>query len=42
MGVIFDLDNTLINSSIAYQLRKKRLWEEVYKVIPNFFYMMTY
>lgn len=37
MGVIFDLDNTLINSSTAYQLRKKRLWEEVYKVIPNFF-----
>ena len=36
MGVIFDLDQTLIDSSIAVEERRKRNWEKVYSLIPNF------
>lgn len=36
MGIIFDLDLTIINSSIAETPRKNRVWSEVYKLIPKF------
>lgn len=36
MGIIFDLDQTLIDSSRAELLRKKRLWDKVYECIPEF------
>lgn len=36
MGIIFDLDQTLIDSSIAENLRKQRQWDKVYSLIPNF------
>ncbi|NCB43389.1 MAG: HAD family hydrolase [Clostridia bacterium] len=36
MGVIFDLDQTLIDSSKAEQPRKVRDWQYVYKLIPWF------
>lgn len=35
-GVLFDLDQTLINSSTAEALRKARNWPEVYRLIPGF------
>lgn len=36
MNLIFDLDLTLINSSIAEPFRKKRDWQTVYGQIPSF------
>jgi DNA processing protein len=35
-GAIFDLDQTLVDSSLADEKRKKGLWEEVYELIPHF------
>jgi len=35
-GVLFDLDQTLINTSSAEALRKARRWPEVYRLIPGF------
>ena len=34
--IIFDLDQTIINSSISESFRKRREWSEVYKLIPKF------
>ena len=36
MGVIFDLDLTLIDSSIAEPLRRQRAWNKVYPLIAKF------
>lgn len=36
MGVIFDLDLTLIDSSIAEPLRRQRAWNNVYPLIAKF------
>lgn len=36
MGIIFDLDQTIIDSSIAEQYRKAREWNLVYSKIPSF------
>lgn len=36
MGVIFDLDQTLIDSSISYKERRFRKWDEVYGLIPQY------
>src|SRR6267154_2831994 len=36
MGVIFDLDQTLIDSKIAENERKNRNWKVVYSLIPKF------
>ncbi len=33
--IIFDLDQTLIDSSTAEPLRKKRKWSQVYSLIPS-------
>ena len=35
MAVIFDLDQTLINSQLAEPLRKARNWSAVYPMIPQ-------
>ncbi|WP_273321184.1 HAD family hydrolase [Vallitalea guaymasensis] len=35
-GIIFDLDQTLIDSSIALTYRSKRQWKKVYDMIPKF------
>ncbi len=35
MLFIFDLDQTLVDSKIALQLRNQRVWSEVYQVIPK-------
>lgn len=35
MGVIFDLDQTIIDSSIAYEERKNGNWQKVYTLIPK-------
>lgn len=35
MGVIFDLDQTIIDSSIAYEERKNKNWQNVYALIPK-------
>ena len=35
MGVIFDLDQTLIDSRAAESLRKSREWAKVYAAIPS-------
>lgn len=35
MAIIFDLDQTMINSLDAEALRKSRNWTEVYKMIPS-------
>ena len=35
-GLIFDLDNTLVDTSIALTARKMRVWQEVYSLIPRF------
>jgi HAD superfamily hydrolase (TIGR01549 family) len=34
MGIIFDLDQTLVNSLDALELRRNRRWSEVYSIIP--------
>lgn len=34
--LIFDLDNTLVDSSIAISARRNRNWREVYSLIPYF------
>lgn len=36
MGIIFDLDQTLIDSSIAAVYRDNREWQKVYSLIPKF------
>ena len=36
MGILIDLDLTLIDSQEAEPLRKARKWGEVYKLIPGF------
>lgn len=36
MAVIFDLDMTIIDSSLAEPLRKRRDWGAVYRMIPSF------
>jgi len=36
MGLIFDLDQTLIDSSISECFRKTRDWAKVYTLIPSF------
>jgi len=35
-GIIFDLDNTLIERSISDPYRKKRNWKKVFELIPQF------
>jgi HAD superfamily hydrolase (TIGR01549 family) len=35
-GIIFDLDQTLVDSRIAEPLRRSRSWGEVYRLIPQF------
>jgi HAD superfamily hydrolase (TIGR01662 family) len=35
-GVIFDLDQTIIDSSIAEKQRSKHQWSEVYTLLPHF------
>lgn len=35
-GLIFDLDMTLVDSSIAENARKNRRWGDVYNLIPQF------
>lgn len=35
-GIIFDLDQTLVDSNIAEEERQKRNWNEVYSMIPFF------
>lgn len=35
-GLIFDLDQTIIDSFIAETLRNQRNWSAVYKLIPSF------
>lgn len=35
-GIIFDLDQTIVNSSIAEPHRKSRNWSNVYSLIPQF------
>jgi phosphoglycolate phosphatase-like HAD superfamily hydrolase len=36
MNLIFDLDQTLVDSRIAESLRKKGSWGDVYQLIPQF------
>lgn len=36
MNLLFDLDNTIIDSDIALDLRKQRNWPKVYEKIPHF------
>jgi phosphoglycolate phosphatase/pyrophosphatase PpaX len=36
IGLIFDLDQTLLDTSIAESFRKERLWNQVYSLIPEF------
>lgn len=35
-GIVFDLDMTLVNSSVAAEARSRRNWHEVYSLIPRF------
>jgi HAD superfamily hydrolase (TIGR01509 family) len=35
MGILIDLDQTLIDSQSAEQFRKNRQWSDVYKIIPQ-------
>lgn len=35
-NLIFDLDNTLVDTSLALSARKRRAWQEVYSLIPHF------
>lgn len=37
MGLIFDLDQTLVDSSMAEVARSHRQWQRVYSLIPSFF-----
>ena len=37
--LIFDLDNTLVDTSLALSARRKRAWQEVYSRIPLFLYL---
>lgn len=34
-GIIFDLDMTLVDTSVVFYLRKQRKWSEVYSKIPQ-------
>ena len=36
MAYIFDLDQTIVDSSIAEKYRKKREWQTVFSLIPQF------
>ena len=36
MNIIFDLDQTLVDSSLAEDQRKRRDWSAVYSLIPKF------
>lgn len=36
MSITFDLDQTLIDSSCAIELRRQRCWADVYNLIPQF------
>jgi HAD superfamily hydrolase (TIGR01549 family) len=36
MGVILDLDLTMVDSSCAEDYRRARQWQEVYRLIPSF------
>jgi HAD superfamily hydrolase (TIGR01509 family) len=36
MGYIFDLDQTIVDSSIAEEYRKQRNWTTVYSMVPRF------
>ncbi len=36
LGLIFDLDQTLVDSSIAEAYRDSRQWQKVYELIPSF------
>jgi phosphoglycolate phosphatase-like HAD superfamily hydrolase len=36
MGLIFDLDQTLVDSSLATDYRKGRNWKMVYNLVPQF------
>ena len=35
-SLIFDLDNTLVDTSLALSARSRRAWQEVYSLIPRF------
>mgnify|MGYP001456981473 FL=1 len=35
-GIIFDLDQTLVDSNIAKSYRSARNWNTVYSLIPKF------
>ncbi|MFM1828982.1 MAG: hypothetical protein RL624_1223 [Bacteroidota bacterium] len=35
-GIIFDLDQTIVDSSIAEKQRSNRQWNDVYSLIPRF------
>jgi phosphoglycolate phosphatase-like HAD superfamily hydrolase len=35
-GIIFDLDQTLVDSSCAFKFRTQREWSKVYLLIPQF------
>ncbi len=35
MGILIDLDQTLIDSQLAEKLRRNRQWTDVYKIIPQ-------
>ena len=35
MTILFDLDQTLVNTNVALDLRKKRQWATVYRLIPQ-------
>ena len=35
-SLIFDLDNTLVDTSLALSARSRRAWQEVYSLIPHF------
>ena len=35
-NLIFDLDNTLVDTSLALSARRRRAWQEVYSLIPQF------
>ena len=36
MAYIFDLDQTIVDSSVAEIYRRQREWQKVYSLIPNF------
>jgi HAD superfamily hydrolase (TIGR01549 family) len=36
VGILFDLDQTLVDSSAAEALRQKRDWPRVYEAVPSF------